>query len=124
MERRSGRIENFLRMSDHDFHFLLDCLAPSISKKDTRLRRAISAKERLIITLRFLATGNSFEDLSYTARVSPHAISQIVIDVCAAIISMLKDQIQVCTMNWNSIEKRHGQCIYTQLLVVKGTLSP
>lgn len=95
MEKRSGRIENFLRMSPEDFSTLLNLLSPVISKQDTRLRKAISAKERFIITLRFLSTGNSFEDLSYLARVSPHAISRIVMEVCTALISILSNQMQV-----------------------------
>lgn len=95
MESESGRMQNFLRMSDADFQFLLDQISPSIKKQDTHLRRAITPVERFTITLRFLATGENFDHLSYTARVSPHAISYIVMDVCSAIIKVLADQIQV-----------------------------
>lgn len=87
---------NVVRMSDHVFCFLLKHLEPLISKQDTRLRKPFSAKERFIITVRFLATGNSLEDPNYLAKVLPHVISQIVVEVCAALISILVDQIHVC----------------------------
>lgn len=51
--------KNFTRMASHDFDHLLELVAPRIKKQDTRLRKAISPGERLAITLRFLATGNT-----------------------------------------------------------------
>jgi hypothetical protein len=44
-----------------------------IEKQKTRMRRTISAEERLTPTLRFLATGRSFEDLKFTTVISPQA---------------------------------------------------
>ncbi len=40
------------------FNHLLQLVAPYISKNNTQLGRVISARERLSITLRYLATGN------------------------------------------------------------------
>lgn len=48
---------DLLRISVEDFNFLLEKVAPHITKKDTHLRKAISPKDRLSVTLRFLATG-------------------------------------------------------------------
>lgn len=95
MERNSGRVQNFLRMTDTDFEYLLQLLSPLIVKQDTHLRKSISPKERLLIAIRFISTGESFNDLSYIARASPHIISPIVMEVCAALIEILRDQIQV-----------------------------
>ena len=36
---------------------LVNMLGPVIGKKDTTMRNAISVEERVIVTLRFLATG-------------------------------------------------------------------
>jgi hypothetical protein len=44
------------RMDDNCFKELLKLGAPHISKKNTKMRRCISAEEGLIATLRFLAT--------------------------------------------------------------------
>lgn len=48
---------NFLRMDSGTFNELLNLVGPSITKKDTQMRSAIPAGEKLALTLRFLATG-------------------------------------------------------------------
>ena len=47
----------FLRMTTDSLEEILRLVGPLISKKDATMREAISAKERLAVTLRFLATG-------------------------------------------------------------------
>ncbi|CAK6981256.1 protein ANTAGONIST OF LIKE HETEROCHROMATIN PROTEIN 1-like, partial [Scomber scombrus] len=47
---------NLLRMTVEDLNFLLEKVTPHIIKKDTHLRKAISPKQRLSVTIRFLAT--------------------------------------------------------------------
>lgn len=100
MNRASGMIENFLRMSNEDFNFLLHLIAPLIAKQDTRLRKSITAKERFVVTLRFLARGESFEDLKYLARISAPSISMIVVEVCTALIKTLSGHIKVRKMKF------------------------
>lgn len=90
----SGEFTNFCRMSLADFEFLLAKIEPMI-KKQTRLRTPIPPKIRLAITLRFLATGDSYRSLHYLFKVSAPAISLIVPEVCKAINSVLNDQIKV-----------------------------
>ena len=51
--------------------------------------KPISPAERLTLTLRFLATGESFRSLSFQFRISKSAISHIVQEVCRAIIANL-----------------------------------
>lgn len=86
---------NFLRMDEELFNELLEIISPIITKKDTVMRKAISAKERLTTTLRFLATGRSFEDLKFTTAIAPQTISGIIMETCEAIIIKLKDFLQV-----------------------------
>ena len=50
---------NFVRMDASSFEELLRAVAPLITHKNTVMRTAISPAERLSITLRFLATGQS-----------------------------------------------------------------
>lgn len=66
---------NFLRLSKDNFELLLGFVAPMIARNDTVLREAISARERLMITMRYLATGETFKSLSYMFRVSQPCIS-------------------------------------------------
>jgi hypothetical protein len=91
----SGEFENFTRMSHTDFQYLLDKVSPLIAKKDTQLRAAIPPKLRLAITLRFLATGDSYKSLHYLFKVSSEIISRIVPVVCKALIQVLSEQIKV-----------------------------
>nr|CAH7723203.1 unnamed protein product [Callosobruchus chinensis] len=44
-------------MSSEDFEILINLIGPKVEKKNTRCREAIPIKERLAITMRFLATG-------------------------------------------------------------------
>jgi hypothetical protein len=78
--------KNYLRMSPEVFAEILERLTPRIQKKDTRLRKALSPGIRLAITLRYLATGNSYHSLMYEFRVAHNTISIIVRETCAAII--------------------------------------
>jgi hypothetical protein len=91
----TGQFKNFCRMSSEDFEHLLNLIEPAIRKKDTNYREAISSKERLAITLPFLATGDSFTSLMYLVKISKQSISTIVIDVCRALNDVLKHYIQV-----------------------------
>nr|CAH7713811.1 unnamed protein product [Callosobruchus chinensis] len=47
-------------MTAEDFERLIILVGPTISKMDTKFRKAIPVQDRLAITLRFLATGDSF----------------------------------------------------------------
>ena len=71
---------------------LLDRVEPLIRKKDTVMRSSISPSERLSITLRYLASGNSFEDLKFLTATSLQEIGKLVIETCEAIIVCLKLQ--------------------------------
>jgi hypothetical protein len=51
------QFRNFTRMSAVEVQSLVNILGPVIGKQDTAMRNAISVGERVIVTLRFLATG-------------------------------------------------------------------
>ncbi len=51
--------KNFLRLDVGSFHELVQLVSPLISKQDTSMRLAISAEEKLAVTLRYLATGRT-----------------------------------------------------------------
>nr|CAI5842890.1 unnamed protein product [Callosobruchus analis] len=62
---------------------------------------------RLAITLRFLATGDSYKSLMYLFQVSYSTISLIVPEVCEAISSVLKDYIKVPkdALEWKDVAR-------------------
>lgn len=82
--------KNFLRMSEKDFDYLTGLVSPFIAKQDTCMRKSISAGERLAVTLRFLATGDSFRSLQYVFRIPQTTISRIVPETCDAIYNALQ----------------------------------
>jgi len=50
---------NFLRMNNSSFELLLSKIAAQITRQDTNMRLSIPPEERLAVTLRYLATGES-----------------------------------------------------------------
>jgi len=58
-------------------------------------RKVISFHERLALTLRFLASGDSYVSLQHLFKISKQAVSCIVPEVCEALVEKLKDYIQV-----------------------------
>ncbi|CAH1963185.1 unnamed protein product [Acanthoscelides obtectus] len=59
------RFQSFYRISKDCFTRLLNIIKPKITKKNTNWRNCVSAEERLLITLRYSATGSSFKSLQF-----------------------------------------------------------
>lgn len=51
------QFRNFLRMGAEDIEYLIQKLGATLTKQDTTMRSAISVKDRIVVTLRFLASG-------------------------------------------------------------------
>ena len=79
-------------MSPSEFEFLIDWR--KISKKVTAFRKAISIQERLALTLRFVASGDSYVSLQYLLTISKQAISCIVPEMGETLVEKFKDYIQ------------------------------
>lgn len=77
-------------MSPTDFEVLINLIGHEIQKNDTFYRKAISVQDRLAVTLRFLAMGDSYSSLQYLFKISKQSISLIVPKVCQALIEELK----------------------------------
>ncbi|XP_031329847.1 protein ALP1-like [Photinus pyralis] len=95
-------------MSKDDFNFLLRAIKDTISKKDTTFRRAVPPEERLAVTLRFLATGDSYTSLQYLFKISKQLISEIVPEVCQAIIDSLINYVKMPSTaeEWKKISQQ------------------
>ncbi|XP_068219245.1 uncharacterized protein, partial [Palaemon carinicauda] len=89
---------NYLRMDEDTYIYLLNRVSPFITYEDTNMRKAITPHERLSVTLRYLATGRSLNDLKYSAIISTSSLSCIILDTCAAIYKVLhKDYLKFPT---------------------------
>ncbi|XP_036327663.1 uncharacterized protein LOC118740295 [Rhagoletis pomonella] len=78
-------------MNVEDFNFLANHLTQHIGKKDSRLRESISVGERLAVTLRYLATGDSFGSLMSVFLLGKTTICNIIRETCEAIFRTLND---------------------------------
>ena len=89
---RVGTFQNYFRLSHQQFHQVLDLVSPAITKLDTHYRKSIKPEERLMVTLRYLATGSSITALHYEWCISVAALSAIIPETCQAIYDSLKDE--------------------------------
>uniref|UniRef100_A0A182PWJ7 Transposase Helix-turn-helix domain-containing protein n=1 Tax=Anopheles epiroticus TaxID=199890 RepID=A0A182PWJ7_9DIPT len=97
---------NFKRLSRTDFDYLLQQIAQNILKADTNMRKSLSAKDKLIVTLRYLATGDSYKTLEYTFRISAQAIGKFIPEVCCCFVEVLKDFVKLpsTTDDWMALK--------------------
>ena len=75
---------NFTLMSEAMFNEIVDRVQPYIERQTMFWRKPFGPALRVAITLRFLATRNSYKNLGYAFRVAPNTISLFVPKTCKA----------------------------------------
>ncbi|KAK4311476.1 hypothetical protein Pmani_017027 [Petrolisthes manimaculis] len=83
-------LRQWTRLNDQQYQELLCLVTPLIEKQNTNMRQAVTAAERLTLTLRYLATGECYRSLSCQFRISHNLISSIIPAVCKAIYQVLQ----------------------------------
>ena len=86
---------NYMRMDEPTYFHLMELVTPLIKKQDTHFRQAISPHERLSATLRFLASGCTYEELKYPTAISPQRLGVIIPETCRAILFCLEQYMKV-----------------------------
>ncbi|XP_068674609.1 uncharacterized protein [Montipora foliosa] len=82
-----------MRMNYNQFLTILLVLEPHISKKQViGGHKTISAAERLTLTIRFLASGETFRSLCFQFRMGRATISSIVREVCQVIFKCFREK--------------------------------
>ncbi|KAK0154405.1 hypothetical protein N1851_003514 [Merluccius polli] len=89
MHDRTG-FRELLRMTTEEFDFLLGKVEHLITKQNTKMRLAVSPRERLSLTLRCLATGKTFKSLRFQYRIGTSTISKMAMETCAALYQTMK----------------------------------
>ncbi|CAH1957899.1 unnamed protein product [Acanthoscelides obtectus] len=79
------RFQNFYRMSRECFYNVLALVKEGLEKRSTNFREPICPEERLLITLRYFASGCSFKALSYYF-VKGHSTVRAVVHQTAKVI--------------------------------------
>lgn len=82
----------YMGMTPSSFEYLFVRVAPFITKQTTNYREPISPGERLSITLRHLATGESHISLSLQFRVGRATVSKLIPEVCHYIYQVLSEE--------------------------------
>lgn len=99
---------NFIRMDYDTFSEILDRITGRITKTANNYRKPLSAGIKLAITLRYLASGDSYHSLMYGFRVAHNTISKVIIQVCEAIIAEYAEEMVPCpttTEQWKEVSK-------------------
>jgi hypothetical protein len=82
-------------MTTTDFEVLLQMAGSSIATTNIKFRDSVKPVTRLAVTLRFLASGDSYTSMTYTLKISKQLISEIVPEVCRYLNEALSDYIKV-----------------------------
>jgi hypothetical protein len=77
---KSEDYRNYFRMSEGAFDKLLRMVEPFLIRKDTNMRGSLPVNEGLAVILRYLATGRNFEDLQFSAVMSPALLPDLLDD--------------------------------------------
>ncbi|CAK1591755.1 unnamed protein product [Parnassius mnemosyne] len=87
------RFFTYFRTRSQDlFEELHELLIPKISKCTTNWRTPISTRERLVICLRYLGTGDSHQTIAFSFRVGRSTVGGIVKEVCTEIWNTLQPE--------------------------------
>jgi len=79
----------YMRMSPSIFEKLLRLVGKRLTKQTTNYRHPVPPEQRLSVTLRHLATGESHISLSLQYRIGRQTISKIIPETCEAIFEVL-----------------------------------
>ena len=79
------RFTNYMRMTPEFVEMIKTRLEPHLARQATNYRAPISVGEKLALTIRYLATGESYTSLSCQFRVGRSTISKFLPEVCRAI---------------------------------------
>ena len=88
--------KNFTRVEPEMFAEIVERVSHRIWKQDTSYRKALEPGLKVAITLRHLATGDSYHSLMYGFRVPSNTICKFVPEVCEAIVAEYSSEVITC----------------------------
>ena len=101
--------KEYLRLDKTQFEVLLQKVYKHLIKQDTNMRECIKPEEMCCLTLRYLASGESFRSLEFQFRIGRKTISSIILDVTKAIVKELSSDYlstPTTTAKWLEISQK------------------
>lgn len=97
-------VYKYCRMSSDLFDHLLSIVEPRIEKQYV-IRDPIPARTRLLVCLRYLASGDSMSSIAYAFRIGVKTVSIIISETCEEIWNTLHESVfpKIDEKNWVSI---------------------
>ena len=99
---------NYMRMTPEFFEMIKTRLEPHLARQATNYRAPISVGEKLALTIRYLAPGESYTSLSCQLRVGRSTISKFIPEVCRAIQDEFTREYLKCPTTpdqWKELER-------------------
>ncbi|XP_072388169.1 uncharacterized protein rasp isoform X5 [Diabrotica undecimpunctata] len=90
LRQHGPKFFNYFRMSTTSFDALLALIRHEITASVNAVRYCISPEEKLIITLRYLASGCSMGELHYSYKIGRSTVAGIIHEVCKVLWRELK----------------------------------
>ncbi|CAH2003195.1 unnamed protein product [Acanthoscelides obtectus] len=91
LKKDDKRFFQYMRMSQDTFNYILEKVGNRLTKNWCNLhKQPILPEERLVITLRYLATGSSFKQIGFSFRLGASTVGQIVQETVCIIWDVLQ----------------------------------
>ncbi|XP_055600584.1 uncharacterized protein LOC129749586 [Uranotaenia lowii] len=91
LRKYPNKFRSYTRMSMETFDMVLDSIKGRLLKRWTNFNHdPIHPCERLIVSLRYLATGSSFQTLGFSFRMGRSTVASIVRETCQALWKILQ----------------------------------
>ncbi|XP_068083809.1 uncharacterized protein [Anabrus simplex] len=105
--RDEDKFRQYFRMSVLKFQQLFQMAEPHLTKQFTRFRAPVPPLLRMIVCLRFLATGDSLRTISFSYRLGYSTVVKIVNETCEILSNILHPiyMPKPTEEKWKSIEK-------------------
>ncbi|XP_068089476.1 uncharacterized protein [Hyperolius riggenbachi] len=90
LRKHPEKLFAYVRMSPASFDDILNELTTDLQRENTFFREPVSPTERLLLTLRFLASGHSYSSLHLEFRLGKSTIQGIVLSTCSLLWKKLQ----------------------------------
>lgn len=103
---------NFLRLDEDFFNQIVEQVRPHLQRETTFWREPLDVGLRVAITLRFLATDNTYKR-GYSFRVAPNTISKFIPETCRAIAAEYGDEVMHLLdtpEGWKEVARSFQEC--------------